>query len=198
MVFVVEDDEAALHSLLMLLKAEGLTARGFASAEDFLRALPSKARGCVVSDVRMPGMDGVQLLRTLRGMDCLLPVIVVTGHGDIGVAVQAMKDGAVDFIEKPFDSDRILQSVRICLERNDVAAHDASRATLIRGRLTSLTPRERQVLDRVVAGDSSKVIARRLGISPRTVDVYRASVMSKMQAGSLSELVRMSLFADPT
>jgi two-component system response regulator FixJ len=194
-VFIVDDDGAALHSLLLLLKSEGLAARGFGSAEEFLCALPPDARGCVVSDVRMPGMDGVQLLKTLTAASCLMPVIVITGHADVSTAVQAMKAGAADFIEKPLESDRILQVVRSCLERHDVAVDGASRATLIARRLTALSVRERQVLHHLLDGDSNKVIALRLGISPRTVEIYRASVMLKMQASSLSELVRMTLIA---
>jgi two-component system response regulator FixJ len=194
-VFVVDDDEAALDSLVLLLRSEGLNPRGFRSAESFLAGLSPEARGCVVSDVRMPGMDGVELLRTLKAMGCLLPVIVITGHADVTVAVQAMKAGAADFIEKPFESELILRLVRACLEENDEAVDAGARSMRIRRRIDSLTGRERQVLDLIIDGSSNKQVAARLAISPRTVEIYRANVMSKMRADSLSELVRMTLAA---
>jgi two-component system response regulator FixJ len=194
-VFVIDDDEAALHSLLTLLRAEGLAAVGFSSAVGFLDALTRDHRGCVVTDVRMPHMDGVELLRRLRACGNRLPVIMITGHADIGVAVQAMKAGAAEFIEKPFESEVLLRLIRGWQEEDlaSVIAH-AGRSR-IQQRLDSLTTRERQVLERVVLGDANKMIAKRLGISPRTVEIYRAGVMTKMQAASLSELVRLSLIA---
>jgi len=194
-VFVVDDDEAALDSLVLLLRSEGLNPRGFSSAEAFLAALTPEARGCVISDVRMPGMDGVDLLRTLKSIGCLLPVIVITGHADVTVAVQAMKAGAADFVEKPFESELILRLVRGCLEENDEAVDANARLVRVRRRLESLTARERQVLEHIIAGASNKQIAASLAISPRTVEIYRANVMSKMRADSLSELVRMTLAA---
>jgi two-component system response regulator FixJ len=192
-VFVVDDDEAALDSLVVLLRSEGLNPKAFSSAEAFLAALTPEARGCVISDVRMPGMDGVQLLKTLKAMGCLLPVIVITGHADVTVAVQAMKAGAADFIEKPFESELILRLVRGCLEENDEALDANAKIVRVRRRLESLTARERQVLDQIITGNSNKQIAAALAISPRTVEIYRANVMSKMRADSLSELVRMTL-----
>ncbi len=192
-VFVVDDDEAALDSLLMLLRSERLNPRGFSSASEFLAALTPDARGCVISDVRMPGMDGVELLKTLKGMRSILPVIVITGHADVTVAVQAMKAGAADFIEKPFESELILRLVRACLEDNDDAVDANAQRHRIQRRLDSLTARERQVLDLIIQGASNKVIAANLAISPRTVEIYRANVMSKMRADSLSDLVRMTL-----
>lgn len=194
-VFVVDDDEAALDSLVVLMRAEGLNPRGFRSAESFLAGLTPEARGCVVSDVRMPGMDGVELLRTIKAMGCMLPVIVITGHADVTVAVQAMKAGAADFIEKPFESELILRLVRASLEENDEAVDAGARSMRIRRRIESLTGRERQVLDLIIDGSSNKQVAARLAISPRTVEIYRANVMSKMRADSLSELVRMTLAA---
>ena len=191
--FVVDDDEAALDSLLMLLRSERLNPRGFSSASDFLTSLPPDARGCVISDVRMPGMDGVELLKTLKAMHCMLPVIVITGHADVTVAVQAMKSGAADFIEKPYESELILRLVRSSLEDNDDAVDANAQRHRIQRRLESLTARERQVLDLIVQGSSNKVIAANLSISPRTVEIYRANVMSKMRADSLSDLVRMTL-----
>lgn len=192
-VYVVDDDDAALDSLVMLLNAEGLPARGFPSATEFLRNLPDEGRGCVITDLRMPEMDGVELIRALRKRGSILPVVVVTGHADVTKAVDAMKAGAADFIEKPFESDLILRLVRACLEENDVAIDANTWRTRVKQRLENLTARERQVLDLVVEGASNKTIANRLGISPRTVEIYRASVMSKMRADSLSELVRMTL-----
>jgi two-component system response regulator FixJ len=194
-VFVVDDDEAALDSLIVLLRSEGLNPRGFSSAEALLANLTPDARGCVISDVRMPGMDGVQLLKTLKAMGCMLPVIVITGHADVTVAVQAMKAGAADFIEKPFESELILRLVRACLEENEEALDANAKVTRVKRRMESLTSRERQVLELIVDGASNKVIAAQLQISPRTVEIYRANVMSKMRADSLSELVRMTLVA---
>jgi two-component system response regulator FixJ len=194
-VFVVDDDEAALDSLIVLLRSEGLNPRGFSSGEAFLANLSPDARGCVISDVRMPGMDGVQLLKTLKAMGCMLPVIVITGHADVTVAVQAMKAGAADFVEKPFESELILRLVRACLEENDEVLDANAKVTRVKRRLESLTTRERQVLELIVDGASNKLIAAQLQISPRTVEIYRANVMSKMRADSLSELVRMTLVA---
>jgi two-component system response regulator FixJ len=194
-VYVVDDDEAALDSLTLLLRSEGLNPRGFSSAEAFFSALPADARGCVISDVRMPGMDGVELLKRLKAAGRSLPVIVITGHADVTVAVQAMKAGAADFIEKPFESELILRLVRGCLEENDELFDANAKVHRIRRRMESLTARERQVLELIVDGASNKVIAANLAISPRTVEIYRANVMSKMRADSLSELVRMTLAA---
>ena len=194
-VFVVDDDEAALHSLCLLLKINGLAPRGYSSASEFLATVNPGARGCVITDLRMPEVDGVQLIRTLKGMGSPLPVIVITGHADISNAVDAMKAGATDFVEKPYESELILRLVRAALEENeDVLDAHASR-NRVRERMESLTARERQVLELVVDGASNKMIAATLGISPRTVEIYRASVMSKMRADSLSELVRMTLVA---
>jgi two-component system, LuxR family, response regulator FixJ len=192
-VFVVDDDEAALDSLVMLLRSDGLNPRGFSSAATFLEDLKPGSRGCIISDVRMPGMDGVELLRTLKATNCLLPVIVITGHADVTVAVQAMKSGAADFIQKPFESELILRLVRACLEDNDDLVDASARLDRVRRRIDSLTSRERQVLEMIVQGASNKVIAANLDISPRTVEIYRANVMSKMRADSLSDLIRMTL-----
>jgi two-component system response regulator FixJ len=194
-VFVVDDDDAARDSLLTLLKSDGLRSRGYASAHEFLATYDPGARGCVVTDLRMPGMDGVELIQALKGLASVLPIIVITGHADVGRAVDAMKAGASDFIEKPYESEQLLRSIRGCLEDNDVAVDaNAARLRLVR-RLESLTARERQVLDLIMEGASNKVIAARLSISPRTVEIYRANVMSKMRADSLSELIRITLSA---
>lgn len=194
-VFVVDDDDAARDSLVMLLKSDGLTSRGFASAHDFLATFDPIARGCIVTDLRMPGMDGIELIRALKGVGCVLPVMVITGHADVSRAVDAMKAGAVDFIEKPYESELILRVVRQSLEDNDAAVDAGAARTRIQRRLESLTPRERQVLDLIVDGASNKVIAATLAISPRTVEIYRANVMSKMRADSLSDLIRSTITA---
>jgi two-component system response regulator FixJ len=192
-VFVVDDDAAALDSLVILLRSDGLNPSGFSSAPAFLEALTPESRGCVISDVRMPGMDGVQLLKTLKSMGCMLPVIVITGHADVTVAVQAMKAGAAEFVQKPYESELMLRMVRACLEDNDDAVDANSKRTRVLRRIESLTARERQVLDLIMEGASNKTVASSLEISPRTVEIYRANVMSKMRADSLSELIRMTL-----
>jgi two-component system response regulator FixJ len=197
LVFVIDDDAAALDSLLMLLRVSGFDSRGFSSAESFLRSVTAEARGCVISDVRMPGMDGVQLVMRLKAMGNILPVILVTGHADISVAVQAMKSGAAEFIEKPFESELILRLLRGCLEGNDDAVGEHGKRAQVLQRLASLTARERQVLDLMMEGAANKTVALRLGISPRTVEIYRANLMSKMRADSLPELIRMNLSAGP-
>ena len=194
-VFVVDDDEAALDSLVMLLKSDGLPARGFRSAHDFLATFDPAVRGCVITDLRMPGMDGVGLIHALKAAGCILPVMVITGHADVGQAVDAMKAGARDFVEKPYESDVILRIVRAGLEENDAAMDACAARTVLLRRLESLTQRERQVLDLIMEGASNKVIAQRLTISPRTVEIYRANVMSKMRADSLSELIRTTLMS---
>lgn len=194
-VFVVDDDGAALDSLVMLLKSDGLKARGYASAHEFLATFDAEARGCLITDLRMPSMDGVALIRELKAVGCILPVIVITGHADVSRAVDAMKAGANDFVEKPYESELILRIVRACLEENDAAVDAAAAHMRVVRRIESLTAREKQVLDLIMEGSSNKVIAQSLEISPRTVEIYRANVMSKMRADSLSELIRMTLSA---
>lgn len=194
-VHVIDDDEAARESLEFLLRSAGIEVSTYESAMQFLQALPQVKAGCVVTDVRMPGIDGLELLRRLRSEGVRVPVIVITGHGEISMAVEAMKIGATDFLEKPFDDDILLAAVRNALSAQERSEHeDAARAVLLE-RLASLSVRERQVLEGLVAGSPNKVIAHDLGISPRTVEIYRANVMSKMQADSLSQLVRMALSA---
>ena len=194
-VFVVDDDAAALDSLVMLLKSDGLITRGFASAHDFLAQFDPEARGCVITDLRMPSMDGIELIRALKAAGCILPVIVITGHADVSRAVDAMKAGATDFLEKPYESEQILRAVRAGLEENDAAVDAEADRLRIQRRMESLTVRERQVLDLIMEGASNKVIAARLAISPRTVEIYRANVMSKMRADSLSDLIRSTITA---
>jgi two-component system, LuxR family, response regulator FixJ len=196
-VHVIDDDEAVRESIDFLLRAAGLSVRTYESATSFLEAAPKITSGCIITDVRMPGLSGLELLRRLQEMHIGLPVIVITGHGDVPLAVEAMKCGAVDFLEKPFDDDVLLASVRAALNRSEEsAAVEAERAD-IRARIAALTQRERDVLEGLVAGHPNKIIAFKLEISPRTVEIYRANLMTKMKAGSLSELVRMAVVVTP-
>ena len=193
-VFVIDDDDAMRDALVEMLRAEGITARGFASGVDFLERLPDAESACVLTDVRMPGMSGVDLVqRLLEAKGALWPIVVITGHAEVTTAVALMKAGVVDFIEKPFDPPRLLETVRGCLTRlNDLDQTQGARAA-VQVRLARLTPRERQVFDALIHGRSNKEIALDLDISPRTVEVFRAKVMTKMEADSLSALVRMGL-----
>ena len=195
LVHVIDDDEAIRESLTFLLSTVGLDVRSYESATAFLAALPATRAGCIVTDVRMPGISGVELLHRLRELGVGMPVIVMTGHGDVQLAVEAMKIGARDFIEKPFDDETLLRAVRAALDDSErQAQHDAERIALLE-RFAGLTNRERDVLQGLVAGKPNKIVAFDLGISPRTVEIYRANVMTKMQASSLSELVRMAIAA---
>jgi two-component system response regulator FixJ len=192
-VHVIDDDEAVRESLTFLLRTAGLAVRTYENATAFLHDDPKAKSGCVVTDVRMPDISGLDLLRRLRELGVGLPVIVITGHGDVPLAVEAMKAGALDFLEKPFDDDALLTSVSAALRHQGAdAKREADRAGIME-KLASLSNRERQVLEGLVAGHPNKTIAFDHGISPRTVEIYRANLMSKMQAGSLSELVRMAL-----
>jgi two-component system response regulator FixJ len=194
-VHVIDDDAAMRDSLCFLLRASGLAVRDHASAKTFLAALPELNVGCIVTDIRMPEMTGIDLLRSLGTSRPSVPVIVITGHGDIGLAVEAMKLGAVDFLEKPFSDDALLAAVEHALSRRQIdERRDTERAQII-ARIELLSPRERDVLAGLVAGKQNKTIAYELDISPRTVEVYRANLMTKMQAASLSQLVRMALLA---
>jgi two-component system response regulator FixJ len=192
-VHIVDDDDAMRDSLAFLLKTAGFVPVTYESAAAFLSALPAAKPRCVVTDIRMPGMSGIDLLDQLTKGGYRFPVIVITGHGDVPIAVEAMKRGAADFIEKPFEDDAIIRAIAAACERRPVTA--GTDRSAIEGRLALLSTRERQVLDGLIAGKANKIIALDLGISPRTVEVYRANLMSKMQAGSLSELVRMTLQA---
>jgi two-component system, LuxR family, response regulator FixJ len=196
-VHIVDDDEAVRQSLAFLLSTAGVAVRVYDSATSFLDALPSLQAGCLITDVRMPDMTGIDLLHRLKAKSIDLPVIVITGHGDIPLAVEAMKSGAVDFIEKPFAEDAILKAVHAAQRVVTQHGKRSEEETAVMARLKSLSERERQVLDGLVAGNANKTIANDLGISPRTVEVYRANVMTKMQAKSLSELIRMTLIAPP-
>jgi two-component system, LuxR family, response regulator FixJ len=193
--YVIDDDEAMRHSLEFLLNSADFEVTLFDSAQAFLDALGSLDFGCVVSDVRMPGIDGMEMLRRLKGLNSRFPVIIMTGHGDVPLAVEAMKLGAVDFLEKPFDDDLLITMVDSGLKRAEPEARNEAATREIAERVATLSPRERQVMDGLVAGLSNKAIAREYDISPRTIEVYRANVMTKMQAGSLSELVRLAMRA---
>lgn len=194
MAHVIDDDDDARESLVFLLSTADIPAESYPSARAFLNVADAAA-GVVITDVRMPEMDGLELVRRLNEMGVALPVIVMTGHGDVPLAVEAMKAGVVDFIEKPFDDELMLGAIRKAMTVQGQAAQRDSEKAELQRRIESLSARERQVLSGLVAGKANKVIAYDLDISPRTVEIYRAHVMTKMQAQSLSELVRMALVA---
>lgn len=192
-VFVVDDDEAMRNSLRWLVESEGLKVETYDSADAFLEAYYPGRAGCALLDVRMPGMSGLELQDYLRGRQILIPVIIITGHGDVSMAVKAMKGGALDFIEKPFSDELLLGSIRRALSLDaDQRQRQEGRAELAT-RLAHLTPREHEVMDMVTEGKSNKEIAFDLGVSAKTVEAHRAKVMEKMEARSLAELVRMAL-----
>jgi len=191
-VHVVDDDEAIRDSLALLLGAAGFSVATYPSAEAFLITAP-QGPGCLVIDVRMPGMGGLELQEELIRRGRRIPVIVVTGHAEVPLAVKAMKAGAVDFVEKPFDEQTIVASIRRAFDLGLEVAREEAEGSQIGRRLAQLTPREREVLDALVAGKPNKIIAYELSISPRTVEIHRARVMEKMAARTLSDLVRMAL-----
>ena len=195
LVHVIDDDAALRDSLSFLLGTARLDVKTYESAEAFLSALPGVNSGCIITDVRMPNMSGVDLLRKLNELQIALPVIVITGHGDVQLAVEAMKIGAADFIEKPFDDEMLLNAVRAALARWEDKCKEVSERSSYIEKLEMLSSRERDVLEGLIAGKANKVIAFDLGISPRTVEIYRANVMTKTGANSLPELVRMALLA---
>ena len=194
-VYVIDDDAAMRDSLNFLLDAANFEVALFESATNFLEVLPRLDFGCVISDIRMPGIDGIELLRRMKLLDSRFPIVIITGHGDDPLAVEAMKLGADDFLEKPFEDDRLIGIIEAAIRQNEPAAKDEAVTQDIAARIESLSPRERQVMDGLIAGHSNKMIARNYDISPRTIEVYRANVMTKMQAGSLSELVRLAMRA---
>jgi len=194
-VYIVDDDDAVRDSLSVLLEAIGHRVRTFALAQEFLDAAPTLPAGCLIADIRMPEMDGLELQRHLNDLSLNFPMIVITGHGDVPLAVRAMKAGALDFIEKPFATPTILASVEAALSRLDAAERQDPAAVAAQAKLTLLSPREREVLDGLLAGLPNKTIAYNLAISPRTVEIHRARVMDKMGARSLSELIRLALAA---
>ncbi|HEV7717504.1 MAG TPA: response regulator FixJ [Arsenicitalea sp.] len=195
-VHVVDDEEAVRNSLGFLLTSSGFAVRTHESATAFLELAPSIRNGCLITDLRMPDMSGIELLHRLREADALLPVIVITGHGDVQMAVEAMKHGALDFIEKPFSDHVLIDSIRRAVDQAAAQISNDTAGEATRERVASLTERELQVLRGVVAGMPNKTIAFDLGLSPRTVEVYRAGLMGKMQAKSLPELVRMVMGID--
>lgn len=190
-VYVIDDDEAARHSLEFLLDCEDIRVRSFASADAFLTASPPLSGACVVTDVRMPGRSGIELVEEMKRRGANAPVIVITGHADVPLAIQAMHAGVADFIEKPFDDEMMLAAIRkaLAVQAGEAAAFAEHQVLL--ERIASLSGREREVMEGLARGDANKAIAFDLGISARTVEVYRANVMLKMQAKTLSDLVRM-------
>jgi two-component system response regulator FixJ len=194
-VYVIDDDEAMRDSLNFLLDSAGFGVTLFDNAQSFLDALPGLAFGCVVSDVRMPGLDGIELLKRMKAQQCPFPILIMTGHGDVPLAVEAMKLGAIDFLEKPFEDDRLTTMIESAIQRAEPAAKNEAITQDIAARVASLSPRERQVMEGLIAGLSNKLIAREYDISPRTIEVDRANVMTQMQASSLSELVRLAMRA---
>ena len=194
-VYVIDDDEAMRASLLFLLDSSGFGVTVFDDAQAFLVVVPGLVFGCVVSDVRMPGIDGIELLKRMKAQQSPFPILIMTGHGDVPLAVEAMKLGAVDFLEKPFEDDRLTTMIETAIRQAEPAAKNEAISQDIAARVASLSPRERQVMEGLIAGLSNKLIAREYDISPRTIEVYRANVMTKMQANSLSELVRLAMRA---
>jgi two-component system response regulator FixJ len=192
-VHVIDDDAAARDSLSFLLSSADIDVATHESARSFLKLLPRLDVGCVVTDVRMPEMTGIEMLREIRGRGLTFPVIIITGHGDIPLAVSAMRLGAADFLEKPFDDATVLAAVKAAISRQAQVGKGDAEKSEIRQRIGTLSERERQVLEGLVSGNPNKTIAFDLGISPRTVEIYRANLMTKMNARTLSDLVRMAL-----
>ena len=195
-VHIVDDDAAIRDSLLFLLESAGLEARAYDSAVSFLEALPTLPPGCILTDVRMPQINGLEMVRRVKAAGVDLPVIVMTGHADLALAIEAMRAGVIDFLEKPFEDEALLSALHSALGRSEADRRRAQDRQDIQGRRAVLSGREAEVLDGLLAGKPNKIIAHDLGISPRTVEIYRANVMTKMQAASLSELVRMCLLAE--
>ena len=192
-VFVVDDDEAVRDSLKLLLKSAGIVAATSASAQEFLSTYDPVQSGCLVLDVRMPGMSGLEMQHELNLRGVMIPVIFITGHGDIPMAVEAMQQGAFEFLQKPFRDSELLDRVQRALTRDQEQRARLRHTDKIRERLALLSPREREVLDLVTKGKANKMVAGDLGVSQRTVEIHRAHVMQKMEAGSLAELVRMMM-----
>ncbi len=192
-VFVVDDDNAMRSSLKWLIESVGLAVESFGSADEFLNSYYPGRAGCLLLDVRMPGMSGLELQEYLNTHDIRIPVIIITGHGDVHMAVRAMKSGAVDFIEKPFNDELLLDAIRNALLLDERRRGFRAERAALAARLAQLTPREHEVMEMVTDGKSNKEIANALGVSAKTVEAHRARVMEKMQAGSLAELVRMAI-----
>jgi two-component system response regulator FixJ len=192
-VFVVDDDPDVRDSLSVLLSSADFQVETFDSARAFLASDALGRAGCLVADVRMPDMDGLELQEELGRRKSKLPVIIITGHGDVPLAVRAMKAGAVDFLEKPFEEERLIAAIKRAMTANSAMQSQAKAVEIVSARIAQLTGREREVLSLVVAGRANKEIARALNISPRTVEIHRAHVMEKMEADSLAELVRLTM-----
>lgn len=192
-VFVVDDDEAVRSSLKLLLKSIGLPVMAFPSAQDFLAAYRPEQAGCLILDIRMPGMSGPELQQQLNVRGAVIPVVFISGHGDIPMAVEAMQHGAFDFLQKPFRDQDLIDRVQRAMERDSVNRDQLRQLGAIRERLNSLTAREREVLQLMTLGKQNKVMAADLGVSQRTVEIHRARVMDKMEARSLAQLVRMMI-----
>jgi FixJ family two-component response regulator len=196
-VYIIDDDEAVRDSLHLLLQAVGQPAVTFSSARDFLAAYHEQLSGCIVLDIRMPDMSGLELQALLKQRHCFLPIIFITGHGDIPIAVQALKEGALDFLQKPFEDQALLELIRKALELDNTRRTASLAIKEILGRITALTKREREILQHVIAGKANKVIAADIHLSQRTVEIHRARVMEKMQAKSLAHLVRQVIQVKP-
>ncbi len=190
-IYVVDDDQAVRESLCWLLESVDLPVATYASAQEFLADYNPEMGGCLILDVRMPGMSGLELQNKLIEIECTLPILIITGHGDVPMAVRALKNGAVDFIEKPFNDQKLLERIQHCLDQDRAQREARYMERVMRERYEQLTPREQEVLTRVVAGKLNKVIADELGISSKTVEAHRANIMEKMHASSLAELVTM-------
>lgn len=194
-IHIIDDDAAMRDSLAFLLDVNGYMAKAYETANDFLKDAAAQTPSCVISDIRMPGMNGIELVRKLRNEGTGCPVILITGHGDVALAVEAMKAGASDFIEKPFDDAELLKAIHAALHAQPATTGESQARKEAEARLADLSPRERDVLQGLVAGKINKVIAHELSISPRTVEVYRANLMAKTGARSMSELMRIALTA---
>lgn len=192
-VHVVDDDDAVRRAMCMLFRSDGLRTADYPGPEEFLAAVEPRMTGCIVLDIRMPGMDGLDLQQRLQEREIAMPVIFLTGHADVAKAVRAMKQGALDFIEKPFDDEHLLRRVQYALTKGALQTHRKSEHDRVAQRLAQLTPREREALNLIVGGRTNKEVAEQLHISPRTVEVHRARLMKKLEAESLSDLVRMVL-----
>lgn len=192
-IFIVDDDASVRDSLALLLGLKGYAIRSFASAEDFLAACQPEWHGCLLLDIRMAGMNGLELQQQLISDQIFLPIIFITGHGDVAAARAALKAGAADFLEKPLDDRLLIATITDALKRSAHQRDETTATQEIMARLARLTTREREVMDKITLGEPNREIARQLGISPRTVEVYKARMMEKMQAHSLPELVRLVL-----
>jgi len=195
-VYIVDDDDAVRDSLCFLLKTVNLDATTFTSGDAFLQSYDEEMTGCVLLDIRMPGTSGIEVQKKLQQLDCKLPIIFITGHGDVPMAVEAMQSGAFDFIQKPFRDQELLDRIFQALEAHEADEEEANHQREVKHRYESLTPREKEVMEFVVKGAANKVIAIDLGVSQRTVEIHRARVMEKMEARSLAELVRMSMLLE--